>query len=193
MSIVTGTGNMTPESLAEGKTDRLWKPWEASDKLLPFLGVWESGVLNGTFRGLPVAQGMILEVYNDHPENPKINKPTVGMGHVVLDKDHLKVGDKVSVQKAMEFLKSDIKIVEDQVNKKIKVPLYQYEYDALVSIGINAGAYGGLTEISEIVNKGIYKDIPKIIKTYHAKVEGKLKRRTAEAKLFGEGIYDTDH
>ena len=172
---------------------RLGKPWTVSDKLLPFLGEWESGILNGTFMKLPVSNGMILQVYDDHPENLKINKPTVGLGHVVLPEDHLKVGDKITEEKATSFLRKDLKIVEDQVNKKVNVPLYQYEYDALVSVGVNAGAYGGLDEICQHVNKGIYKDIPKFITHYHAKTEGKLKRRDSEAKLFGEGIYDAKH
>jgi len=180
-------------SVISAKSERLTKPWSASEKLLPFLGEWESGVLNGKYRGMPVEDGMILQVYNDHPEKPSINKPTVGLGHVVLPSDHLQVGQKITSHKAKELLKKDLKTVEEQVNKRVQVPLFQHEYDALVSIGINAGPYGGLEEICKNVNTGNYKDIPKLITHYHAKTEGKLKRRASEAKLFAEGLYESAH
>lgn len=190
---VTGSLDTEPGSIVMSKDKRLAKPWELSSQGMTFMAVWESGVLNGKFRGMPVQEGFILQVYDDHPENPKINKPTVGLGHVVQAGDKLKKGDKITLEKAKEFFRKNIEGVEKQVNRKILVPLYQHEYDAVVSIAFNAGEYGGLNDLADFVNKGNYDKVPAFIETYRAKTEGKLKRRRSESSLFESGSYDASH
>lgn len=49
-------------------------------------------------------EGMSLEVYLDH-----LGKPTVGVGHLVLPQDKLKVGDKISHSRALQLFRKDIK------------------------------------------------------------------------------------
>jgi lysozyme len=189
----SGLLDTEPGSIVLVKDSRLAKPWGLSSQGMTFMAVWESGVLNGKFRGMPVQDGFILQVYDDHPENPKINRPTVGLGHVVQPNDKLKPGDKISLEKAKEFFKKNIEGVERQVNKKILVPLYQYEYDALASIAFNAGEYGGVNDLADFVNKGDYGKVPEFIERYRAKTDGKLKRRKSEANLFLNGNYDASH
>ncbi|MBV5279298.1 MAG: lysozyme [Campylobacteraceae bacterium] len=190
MSIVTGTGNTTTESLVEGKTERLWKPWKLSNQGIAFLGELESGVLNGkNFKGQNVTDGMILKVYNDSR-----NLPTVGMGHLVLPEDRLRVGDIISLDRAREFVRKDKAIAVKAVNSKVNVPLYQYEFDALVSIVLNAGSGKGATDLSIIVNVGDYVETAEKMKLFYTKSgTTNVWRRSLESKLFSTGVYDAKH
>jgi len=105
--------------------------------------------------------------------------------------DKLKLGDTITIEKAKELLKSDLKIAEKAVNEKVKVPLYQNEYDALVSITFNTGRSGALKLIDK-VNEGNYKSIPKEIEKYRTD-GGNKGRRASEASLFESRNYDATH
>jgi lysozyme len=186
--IATGTTNTTPNSLQLGTTDRLWKPWAVSDSFFPFMAEWESGILNGkNYANQKVTNGMILYVYLDSRK-----LPTVGCGHLVVAEDHLKIGETITYEQAVNFLKQDLKIAEARVNILIKVPLYQHEYDALVDIAVNAGTGNGLTGIAREVNKGKYSTIPAFIQTYRTG-GGNENRRRSESQLFERGTYDASH
>jgi lysozyme len=188
--VVTGTTNTTTASVKTGTTARLGKPWVVSDKLLPFLGVWENGVINGkNFAHQVVTDGFILTVYKDSRDIE-----TVGCGHRVVEADNLKVGDKILEDNAKEFLKNDLKRAEDAVNKKVVVPLFQYEYDALVSIVFNAGGSEPATSLATLVNKGDYDKLPEKLASFWTK-NGKTNvgRRQSESDLFKSGVYDASH
>ncbi|MBS1140761.1 MAG: glycoside hydrolase family 24 [Proteobacteria bacterium] len=185
--VATGPTNTTPNSKKPGNTDRLAKPWRVSEKLLSFLGIWENGVENGkNFAKQQVTDGFILTVYNDSRK-----LPTVGCGHLVTTEDKLKVGDKITKEKAQELLKNDLKIAENAINNKTKVPLFQYEYDALVSIAFNTGATGA-SKLIDKVNEGEYNLVPDEIEKYRTG-GGNKGRRASEAKLFKTGVYDATH
>lgn len=186
--VISGPANSTPQSIIEVCVDRLWKPWSLSPGIINFIAEWESGILNGVnYRGQKVTNGMILEVYNDSR-----NQPTVGCGHLVVAADNLKLGDSISLAKAREFLIKDLTSMEKAVNKKINVPLHQYEYDALVDIAFNAGPGAGIDRLAAHLNKGNYQSTPEFIKSYRVG-GGNEKRRASEAKLFEGGIYDAQH
>jgi lysozyme len=182
----SATTNTDPNSCVNVQSDRLCKPWTISDNGVQFVAVLESGVLNGTYKGLPVVDGMILEVYNDSKGNP-----TVGLGHLVVPGDKLKVGDKITVERARELAKNDFEVSESAINRRVKVPLNQQEYDALVSIAINAGSGGGISGIVDKVNSGEYSKLSDYIKTYRA--HGIEWRRALEARLFETGNYNATH
>lgn len=185
--IVAGTTNTVAGSQKTGSTDRLAKPWTVSEKLLRFIGIWENGVENGkNFAKQTVTNGFILTVYNDSR-----SLPTVGCGHLVIVADKLKVGDSITIDKAKEFLKSDLETAEKAINEKVKIPLHQREYDALVSIAFNTGRSGALKLIDK-VNEGDYKLIPKEIERYRTG-GGNKARRASEANLFESGNYDATH
>ena len=185
--IATGTTNTAQNSIVTGSVERVGKPWSVSSNLLNFLGIWENGKMDGTnFAGQKVINGFILKVYNDSK-----NLPTVGCGHLVVAEDNLFLGNEISEEQAKEFLRKDLENAEKAINKKIKVPLYQYEYDSLVSIAFNAGS-GGVSQLCEKVNEGDYESIPDEIEEYRTG-GGNGKRRKSEAKLFKTGIYDATH
>jgi lysozyme len=186
MPVATGTTNTTPDSIQVVTVKRLGKPWHASTALLPFLGELENGTMNGTnFARQKVEDGFILTVYNDSKK-----LPTVGCGHLVTAADKLKTGEKITKDQAKEFLKSDLKSAEMAVNNLVDVPLYQYEYDALVSFTFNAGAHGA-KPLLKVVNGGKYEELPSVIPK--AKQKGNEWRRALEANLFKTGVYDATH
>lgn len=185
--VVAGPTNTTNASVKSGSTERLGKPWSVSDDLLEFLGTWENGVMNGkNFAHQVVTNGFILKVYKDSR-----GLPTVGCGHLVVASDKLKVGDKIKETRAKELLKSDLATAEGAVNKNVKVPMYRYEYDALVSLTFNTGVHGA-SKLFDAVNKGTYDVIPATIEKYRTG-GGNERRRASEAELFKSGVYVATH
>ncbi|WP_233806776.1 lysozyme [Paraburkholderia sp. HP33-1] len=175
-----------PHSLVVLQSDRLGKPWKISNDGIGFMAVCESGVLNGNYRGMPVVDGMILKVYVDSKEYP-----TVAFGHKVMPSDHLHVGDTISVERAREFTRKNFSECESAINRRVRVPLHQYEYDALVSMAYNAGPGTGIAQLVDKVNTGNYAALPAYIRVYRAR--GIEWRRALEARLFGTGNYDARH
>jgi lysozyme len=185
--IATADTNTQAKSVVAAATDRLAKPWAISDQALPFIGTWENGLQNGkNFAGQQVTDGFILSVYNDSR-----GLPTVGCGHLVTAADKLKVGDKIKQDAAEKLLKKDLADAEKAVADKVSVPLYQYEYDALVSIAFNAGR-SGFIKLGEFVNKGDYTKVPAFIEKFRTG-GGNEGRRASEAALFKTGTYDATH
>jgi lysozyme len=184
--IATPQTNATPESIHDTVSPRKAKPWNLSNEGIRFIAVCESGVLNGTYMKMPVMDGMILEVYNDSKGNP-----TVGLGHLVVPSDQLKPGDIITVERARELAKKNLSESESAINRRINVPLNQFEYDALVSISFNAGPAGGIAHLVDKVNEGDYAALPAYIRTYRAR--GIEWRRSLEARLFETANYDARH
>jgi lysozyme len=143
---------------------------------------------NHTHIDVQVVEGMILQVYPDDQGNP-----TVGCGHLVLSNDNLHVGQIISVERAKDLLKHDLELVQKRLNSLVMVPLFQYEYDAMVSIVFNAGAGSAAREMANEVNHGHYETIPAFIRRFHAGNPRLRQRRETEARLFGTGVYDAHH
>jgi lysozyme len=194
--LATAITNTNPNSCVQVQTDRLCKPWAASNEILSFIAEWESGRMNGMTRiffqdhshiDAPVSEGFIVLVYADSAGNP-----TVGCGHLVLPGDHLQVGQTITVERAREFLKKDLRRMEGALNAKIHVPLFQREYDALVSVIFNSGPGQAADELAVIVNQGDYENVPDSIKDFRCGTRLRPRRRS-EARIFAEGVYDATH
>ena len=191
----TGQSNTNGNSKKNLQTSRLNKPWKLSNEGITFIAVWESGIYNGkNWQKQTVTEGMILTVYDDGR-----GFPTVGMGHLVVSADNLKLGNTITMERAREFARKDLSTVENAINSKVKVPLFQYEYDALVSLLFNTGIYRNkkknetinrIDVVANILNKGGYADMPEFIKQFIASVPT---RRKSEANLFKNGVYDAKH
>lgn len=61
--------------------------------------------------------------------------PTIGFGTT----DGVKMGDTITPPKAIAKALLDVNTYEGAVKKCVKVPLYQYEYDAYISLAYNIG------------------------------------------------------
>lgn len=62
--------------------------------------------------------------------------PTIGFGTT----DGVKMGDTITVPKALSRALTDISKFEGAIKQCVKVPLHQYEYDAFVSFAYNIGS-----------------------------------------------------
>lgn len=66
--------------------------------------------------------------------------PTIGIGTTVYpDGTKVQLGDKVTRSQAEEYLKSDLDKFKTGMMKCVKAPLYQYEFDAYLSLVYNIG------------------------------------------------------
>jgi GH24 family phage-related lysozyme (muramidase) len=188
-AIATAVTNTNPNSCVNVNCDRRGGPWSISNEGLSFIAVWESGTLNGNFAGHHVTEGFILTAYFDN-----VGIPTVGCGHRILPSDHISVGDTISLERTRAFKKQAIQAVEHRLNSSVRVPLFQYEYDALASIVYNCGAGDGAAEIVRKVNSGHFEEMHDYILRYRVGTNrGVGRRRVKEAKLFQTGVYDASH
>jgi len=193
----TAITNTNSNSCVIVRTDRLCKPWRLSNNGYTFMAVWESGVVNGiNHKGLPVVDGFIVKVYDDG-----YHIPTVGLGHKVLPQDNLRPGDVISVQRARNFFEVNLRPVERIINNDVSVPLYQHEYDALVSILFNSGPYKHEGDpwypetrshhLASFLNRGEFNRMRDVIRGFVA--SRVPNRRRVEARLFESGNYDASH
>lgn len=101
-----------------------------------------------------------FEGFKDYVYICPAGKPTIGYGHVIDSKlvALTKVSPRMTREKAEQLLKGDVKEVEDAINSSVKVNISQGQFDALVSLIYNWGAYNfkisnGLRKL----NAGDYK------------------------------------
>lgn len=73
-------------------------------------------------------EGERLTVYKD-----SLGFPTVGIGHLVLPKDNLKVGDRITQAQSRAFFEKDIKIALDAA-KEQAAELAKYTEDFIVAL-----------------------------------------------------------
>ena len=94
---------------------------------------------------------MRLTVYRD-----VAGYPTVGIGHLVRPEDGLRVGDRITREQAMAFLKADLETAEKSVVAVVgDLKLYQHEFDALVDLAYNVGEGTLSPEESPDLNRAI--------------------------------------
>ena len=134
-------------------------------------------------------EGMILNLYND-----PANHATIGVGHLVhhgaingSEPEEFKRG--ISKERAMEILRCDVITAENTVNKLVKVPLNQNQFDALVSFVFNIGEtqFSSSTLLAKLNNKD-YNCVPSELNRWvHGdgkKLPGLINRRRNEGNLF---------
>jgi GH24 family phage-related lysozyme (muramidase) len=150
--------------------------------------------------GCPTRNGLAI-MYND-----PVGHCTIGYGHLIhlgpIDgRDSEKpYKNGITLDQARELFRNDAAKYEEAVNDNVKVPLTQYQFDALVSFTYNIGINGfKSSSVLTVLNRGSYDAVPGEIMLYnkvtdpktHKKVvnKGLVKRRTDEANLFKKGTY----
>lgn len=126
-------------------------------------------------------EGCVLYAYDD-----RTGVWTIGYGHTV----GVKKGDEITQSQAESYLKSDLKIYEDNVNNTSLI-LNQNQFDALVSFTYNCGA----GSLKTLINVRKLPQIAEALLLYNKaggkKLAGLVRRRQAEKVLFEKGVSDS--
>lgn len=116
---------------------------------------------------------------------------TIGYGHTDAAHHPLKCkqGTRVTKAEALEILNVDLDPCEATVNKLVKVPITQHQFDALVSFNFNTGRLSG-TGLLANLNARNYAMVPgefmKWTKSKGKELKGLVRRRKAEVDLWSK-------
>ena len=124
--------------------------------------------------------------------------PTVGVGHLVKKSDGLKVGDRVSYDRILDFLDEDLRTAERAVKRLVgDLPLFQHEFDALVDLVYNVGEGNVAPDESPDLNLAIatrdYDGIARELDYHHAGgavAKGLVYRSERRTNMFMDASYE---
>lgn len=131
-------------------------------------------------------EGLRLKAYKD-----VVGIPTIGYGHI----KGVKMGDVITKEQALDMLHEEVNEYSDAVDKYVKVPLTQQQFDVLVSFTYNMGidAFKDST-LLRYLNMGMYEDAARQILRWiwagGRQIDGLVNRRNIEYKLFKNDIKD---
>ena len=130
-------------------------------------------------------EGCILTAYRCQAD-----KWSIGYGHTgTVDGKKISSGMVIEAQTAERLLRGDIVSFEHDVNRLVKVPLTQGQFDALVSFAYNLGS-GSLSRSTLLrkLNAGDYPgaadQFPLFCNAGGKKSNGLVRRRAAEREVF---------
>lgn len=138
-------------------------------------------------------EGLRLRLYND-----PAGHCTIGVGHLVhrgrcngREPAELKRG--ITRARAFQLLQKDASTAEKAV-RRLRVPLNQRQFDALVSFTFNVGAaWTTKSKLRDALLARRYKDVPSAMSRWvyagGKRLPGLVRRRRAEGKLFRAGKY----
>ncbi|SUC46777.1 Phage-related lysozyme (muraminidase) [Providencia stuartii] len=128
---------------------------------------------------------------------------TIGYGHLIEMKkcEDIILDDEfsngITQEKANELFEERLPLYIAGVKNSITVDLYQYEFDALVSLLFNIGASGldsKAPKLKEKINNEDYDGAAiELLDITNGGILGLVKRRESENKLFLNNVYKTDH
>ena len=133
------------------------------------------------------SEGLNLKPYPDH------RGWSIGYGHLMTSAKHAIYKDGITAKQATEHLKLDAVAAVRDVNRLVKVPLTQAQFDALVDFRYNMNPLA-LGHIAETLNTGDYKAAAERMKLYNKALDEKTgelvemedltARRAKEAEAF---------
>jgi lysozyme len=127
--------------------------------------------------------------YREWQGEPVKGTLTIGYGHTNAAADLLKCtqGAKITLAQALTTLANDLAPCETTVNKAVKVPITQHQFDAVVSFVFNTGKLSGTGLLTQL-NAGNYAKAPdefmKWVKSKGQTLKGLVRRRQAEVHLW---------
>lgn len=131
-------------------------------------------------------EGRRLTVYAD-----PVGLPSVGIGHLLTAAERKKwpIGTKLTAAEVDALFRKDVERFEVAVASKVKVPLHQNQFDALVSLAFNigTGAFSG-SSLLRLLNNHLYTAAAEQFLAWN-KAGGRVlpglnRRRQAERELF---------
>ena len=149
-------------------------------------------------------------------DNDGANNCTIGYGHLVhigrcngYDPSETLYLNGISDDYAKELFNIDLANKGENIVKKfVTVPLYQFQFDALVSFAYNVGPGYGIdnsdpdyvqgfsnSSLLEYVNSGQFNLVPSELNKwiYPLSAGGLVTRREQEGNMFSEAIYNSAH
>jgi len=129
------------------------------------------------------------------PYNDPLGYATAGYGHLLHKSpytaaDAAKYGG-MTKQDGMVLLKQDVKSRVSAVNRLVKVPLKQNQFDALVDFTFNVGegAFGRSTLLRQINGGNMSGVSTQLLRWTNGGNKGLINRRNVEINLFVNGVY----
>lgn len=140
-------------------------------------------------------EGVRLHVYKD-----SAGHSTIGVGHFIrydeesagaltVDARRIPYREGISLEEAMALLGEDLRWTEDLIARRVRVPLAQHQFDALVSFAFNIGP-SNFTDSSLLrkLNSGDYAAVPselmKWVNAGGSRLNGLIARRQKEGALW---------
>lgn len=126
------------------------------------------------------------------------NVKTIGLGNTqsdIHDLDQWPWSKEITIPEAFKYFRESLHKYIEAVNKAVKVPLEQHQWDALYCITYNIGCGGmaGSSFIKIINDRGSMNGVAIAMNAWnrvHKKViRGLTLRREKEAKLYTQGVY----
>lgn len=128
-------------------------------------------------------EGLYLHAYDDGG-----GVWTIGYGHTTAaGAPSVRPGMTCTTEEADKWLSADLARVEANVNRLVKVPLSQGQFDVLVSFDFNTGGLSRSTllrKLNEHNYAGVADELPRWNRDNHHVVDGLVNRRAAEAKCW---------
>jgi GH24 family phage-related lysozyme (muramidase)/LysM repeat protein len=159
---------------------------------LDFIKGWEK-------TGPEVAGGLTI------PYDDSEGYCTVGWGHLLAKKkcatlknegsaDFNKYEKGLSKDAALALLAKDVAMITETAKLFLHVPLYEYEYDAIISLAFNTGGFKKFPKLVSKLNTGDYSGCcDEFADITNGGISGLLKRRKAEMDIFRNNHYDSRH
>lgn len=134
-------------------------------------------------------EGVVLSRYKD-----AVGVWTIGVGHTANagEPNPEMVTWKLSMDEVFDILRRDLAKFEDRVNRAVKVPISQHEFDALVSFDFNTGGIFRATltrKLNERDRRGAAAAFMNWTKAGGRKLPALVKRRAEERAIFERGAY----
>ncbi len=132
-----------------------------------------------------------FEGLETHAYKDAVGVWTIGYGHTASAGHPTPIpGMVISSDQAEQILRNDLVKFEKRVEKHVRVPLTQDQFDALVSFDFNTGAIDKAT-LTKRLNNGAYGAVPeelrKWVKAGGKTLKGLVRRRDAECALWSKG------
>ena len=143
------------------------------------LAVGALAVSAATLVGIATHEGYRSEAYKD-----AVDIPTIGFGETA----GVKMGDETTPERALVQLLESTEKHADAIRQCIRVPLYQHEFDAYISLAYNIGtrAFCQSTLVKKLNAKdyaGACEEIRRWNKAGGKVLPGLVKRREAEYRM----------
>jgi GH24 family phage-related lysozyme (muramidase)/murein DD-endopeptidase MepM/ murein hydrolase activator NlpD len=125
---------------------------------------------------------------------------TIGYGHLI-EKNKcenitipIEFANGITEAKATELFKSRLVDFEKTIHNQVKVNLYQYEFDALVSLIFNIGSFSPCPKLKSNLDSANYEaTVNEFSDITNNGTSGLVKRRNAEINIFKNNVYDSTH